>query len=187
MATVKQVKRRQRIEMAEGYLDLAMALDDFCTLDSKLRGSLVEQSLSSLQAIENPLGHKPYILFLKGQAYRAIERYEDAINYLEQSSSLEPDNIHTDLALAWCYKRTDQLPRAIEVMQHAVEFNSESAIAHYNLACYCSLYCQVDLALMHLTFALDLDSSYRDHVASESDFDAIRDNPRFASLAGVGV
>ena len=69
-------------------------------------------------------------------------------------------------------------------MQSAVELDSESAIGHYNLACYCALYHRVDLALMHLSFALDLDSNYRQHMAQESDFDGIRSNPRFASLAG---
>ncbi len=184
MATIKQVKRRQKIRIAEGFLELAMALDDFCPLNFQLRESLIDQALSALDEIKNPLGHKPYVLFLKGQACRAVDRFEAAINYLEQSNKLDPDNMHTYLALAWCYKRTDQLPLAIETMQSAVELDSESAIGHYNLACYCALYHRVDLALMHLSFALDLDSNYRQHMAQESDFDGIRSNPRFASLAG---
>jgi len=37
MATIKQVKRRQNIQMAEGYLDLAMVLDDRWPLDDESR------------------------------------------------------------------------------------------------------------------------------------------------------
>jgi tetratricopeptide (TPR) repeat protein len=173
--------------MAEGYLDLAMVLDDRWPLDTSLRESLTDRALECLEKIENPLGLKPYVLFLKGQACRAANQPLRAIHFLEQSNKLDPDNLHTYLALAWCYKRTDQLEKAIETMQAAVELDSESGIAHYNLACYCALGRRIDLALMHLTFALDLNSDFREHVATESDFDSIRENPRFAMIATAVV
>lgn len=187
MATLKQIQRRQNIRMAEGYLDLAMALDDRWPLETELRDSLTNRALQCLEKIKNPLGHKPYVLFLKGQACRAANQPIRAIHFLEQSNMLDPDNLHTYLALAWCYKRTDQIERAIETMQSAVELNSESGIAHYNLACYCALSRKVDLALMHLTFALDLNSEFREHIATESDFDSIRENPRFGMIATANV
>lgn len=187
MATLKQVQRRQNIQMAEGYLDLAMVLEDRWPLDATLRDSLTDRALQCLEKIKNPLGHKPYVLFLKGQACRAANQPQRAIPFLEQSNQLDPDNLHTYLALAWCYKRTDRLEQAIETMQSAVELDAESGIAHYNLACYCALSRRVDLALMHLSFALDLNSEYRDHVTTESDFDSIRENPRFAMLATAAV
>jgi tetratricopeptide (TPR) repeat protein len=186
MATIKQVQRRQKIQVAEGYLDLAMALDQW-PLDLSLRQSLADRAMENLDAIEKPLGHKPYILFLKGQACRMADRFSEAINHLDQSLKLDPDNLHAYLALAWCYKRTDHLDLAIEAMQSAVELDSESAIAHYNLACYCALNREIDLALMHLSFALDLNSDFRELVAKESDFDSIRENPRFASIASATV
>ena len=187
MPTLKQTQRRQNIRMAEGYLDLAMALDDRWPLENGLRESLTNRALQCLERIKNPLGHKPYVLFLKGQACRAANQPLRAIHFLEQSNKLDPDNLHTYLALAWCYKRTDQLNRAIETMKSAVELDCESGIAHYNLACYCALGRKVDLALMHLTFALDLNSEFREHIATESDFDLIRDNPRFAMIATATV
>jgi len=187
MATIKQVKRRQNIRMAEGYLDLATALDGELPLSDDLKTSLTDRAIACLETIKNPLGHKPYILFLKGQACRASGRSYRAIHFLEQSSKLDPDNLHTYLALAWCYKRTNQLARAVSTMQIAVELDSESAIAHYNLACYSALHRKVDQALMHLTFALDLDPKYREHVATEPDFDSIRENPRFAKITAALV
>ena len=185
MATIKQVKRRRNIKMAEGYLDLAMVLDDHWPLDRGTREALAQRAVSCLENIKNPLGHKPYILFLKGQAMRASGRLVEAINYLEQSSKLDPDNLHTYLALAWCYKRTGRLPQAIESMRIAVELDAENAIAQYNLACYFALGKQVELALMHLSFALELNPDYRTLTADESDFDQIRENPGFASLTAL--
>ena len=176
--------------MAEGYLDLATALDDpgnACQLEPSLREHLADRAIESLENIKNPLGHKPYVLFLKGQACCTANRPEKAIRYLKQSSKLDPDNLHTHLALAWCYKRTGRLEMAIESMQSAVELDAESAIAHYNLACYCALNRSVDLALMHLSFALDLNPDYREYLPTETDFDLIRENPRFASIVSAVV
>ena len=172
MATLKQVKRRQNIRMAEGYLDLATALDNDLPLSEDLKKSLTDRAIGCLEKIKNPLGHKPYVLFLKGQACRASGRSLRAIHFLEQSNKLDPDNLHTYLALAWCYKRTGQIAQAVSTMQMAVELDCESAIAHYNLACYSALNCDVNSALMHLTFALDLKPEYRDRVAAASDFDS---------------
>ncbi len=185
MATIKQVKRRQNIRMAEGYLDLAMVLDDRWPLDAEAREALIERAISCLENIKRPLGHKPYILFLKGQAMRACGRLVEAVNYLEQSSKLDPENLHTYLALAWCYKRTDRLPQAIEAMRIAVELDSENAIGQYNLACYFALNKQVELSLLHLSFALELNPEFRVLASDESDFDLIRENPGFASLTSL--
>jgi len=185
MATIKQAKRRQNIKMAEGYLDLATVLDDCWPLDSGEREGLAQRAFSCLQKIKSPLGHKPYILFLKGQAMRVTGRLVQAINYFEQSSKLDPDNPHTYLALAWCFKRTGQLDQAIAAMRTAVEWDSENSIAQYNLACYFALNKQVELALMHLSFALELNPEYRSLIPEESDFDLIRDNPGFGAIASV--
>ena len=185
MATIKQVKRRRNIKMAEGYLDLAMVLDDRWPLEVEEREALIQRAIFCLENIKHPLGHKPYILFLKGQAMRASGQLVEAVNYLEQSSKLDPDNLHTYLALAWCYKRTDRLSRAIESMRIAVELDSENAISQYNLACYFALNRQVELSLLHLSFALELNPDLRTLTSDESDFDLIRENPGFASLTAL--
>ena len=183
MPTIKQVKRRQNIQMAEGYLDLATVLDERWPLDFAHRRAMSEQALANLEKIENPLGHKPYVLFLKGQAWKVAARYQDAIRYFKQSLKLDPDNEHTYLALAWCYKREGRVDLAVDTITCAVELNPESAIAQYNFACYLALDRQVERAIMHLSFALDLNSEYQSMVADEPDFDSIRLNPGFASLA----
>jgi tetratricopeptide (TPR) repeat protein len=187
MPNISQAKRRQHIRAAEGYLDLATVLDDRWPLDDPLRDSLVERAKQRLDQIKNPLGHKPYVLFLKGQACRVQNRFEEAIGYLKQSTRIDPENVHALLAMAWCFKRLGQIDKSVETMQAAVELDPESPISHYNLACYCSLNHQVNLALVHLSFALDLNPEYRDKVACESDFDPIRDNPRFISISSVHV
>lgn len=187
MTCIERVRRQQAIQTAEGYLDLAMVFDDHWQLDLPLRKKLADLAIACLSSIQNPQGHKPYILFLKGQAARTAERFKKAIAYLEQSSRLDPDNIHTLLALGWCYKRTSRTDLAIEAMEIAIEIDNDSAIAHYNLACYWSLANRPRIAVLHLSNAISLNPDYRNLVATETDFDIIRDDVAFVELTSVIV
>jgi hypothetical protein len=40
---------------------------------------------------------------------------------------------------------------------------------------------------MHLSFALNLNPDYLARIASESDFDSIRDNPKFSDITTLAV
>lgn len=187
MSTAERVQRKKLIQNAEGYLELIIAFDDCWPLDQVNRDVLADRAIAALNRIKNPLGHKPYILFLKGQASRAAGNFQRAVNYLQQSARLDPDNIHTFLALGWCYKRIDRTDLAIEAMETAVQIDSESAIAHYNLACYWALARQVKMAVLHLSNAFDLNPEFRNYVDMESDFDLIREDPEFLSSLDIIV
>ncbi len=158
-----------------------MAFEESWQLEPELQITLAQRALDALDKVERPLGHKPHILFLKGQACRAIHEYEKAINYFQQSAQLDPDNIHTYLALGWCHKRINRTDLAIEAMETAIQIDGESAIAHYNLACYFALVRQVKMAVLYLSNAFDLNPDYREYVQAEADFDAIREDPDFVA------
>ena len=187
MVCLKRVRRKKSIRNAEGYLDLTMVFDDRWPLKTELRYQLADKALESLEEITNPQGFKPYILFLKGQAHRSAGRYLKAINYLEQSLRLDEENSHTVLALAWCYKRVNKIDAAIEIMKTAIQLDSESAICHYNLACYYSLADRSEECAQHLSIALDINPEYRSNVDSEPDFDQLRDDPVFQAALNVAV
>lgn len=187
MVCLERVRRKKHIRNAEGYLDLMMVFDDRWPLDPQLREQLADKAINSLVKITNPQGFKPYILFLKGQAHRAAGRHVQAINYLEQSLRLDEDNVHTLLALAWCYKRVNNLNAAIEVLMTAISIDRESAICHYNLACYFALDRDIEKSTKHLMIALDIHPEYRQHIANEPDFDLIREDPGFKNAFDVTV
>jgi tetratricopeptide (TPR) repeat protein len=185
--SIDRVRRKRLIREAEGYLDLMMVFEDRWPLDLALKKQIADRMLVCLAKIKKPLGHKPYVLFLKGQACLACNRFKQAIHHLRLSAKLDGENIHTLIALAWCYKRTDQLDLAIATLEEALVLDSQSAIAHYNLACYFALQKNTPSAVMHLTMAIDLNSDYRKHVAKESDFDPIRHDPGFVAATSLIV
>ena len=171
MSVPHRIRRQYLVRQAEGYLELGMprhALDVLGRLDDG--DSMLSQAL-----------------FLKGEALRELGEFEEALEPLQTASELAPSNIHIWLSLGWCYKRTGRIDMAIESLEEALIVDGGQALIHYNLACYWSLAGNSRQAVLFLAQALDLDPNYRDLVAAESDFDAIRNDRGFQSLLSVIV
>ncbi len=178
---------RRAIRTAEGYLELMSTFESGLSMDEELAQPIADRMLKLLNSIDPSPDHRCYVLHLKGEACRFANRFEEAIVHFRRSLEIEPDNIHGLLAIAWCFKRCDQLNDAIESMQIAIEFEPDQAICHYNLACYFALEGRTSNAIEYLAQAFELRPSFRQQVAGESDFDLIRDDPEFMDfLSPVG-
>lgn len=70
----------------------------------------------------------------------------------------------------------------VERGRATVEANPHYPLLHYNLACCESLTGRTTDALEHLRRAVELSDRFRAYARSDSDFDAIRDDPGFAEL-----
>jgi len=182
-----RIRRQQILREAEGYLDLAVLFSDEWPLSEQRRCQLAQRSIDSLDRLHGPARESAEALTLRGMALRTMNRFAEALSPLEQAAALEPDNIHIWLALAWCYKRVNRLDMAIEALEAARDEDPTAAILYYNLACYYSLSRDVRKAIDFLQDALKLDDDYRRLISAESDFDPIRNDPRFRELTTVIV
>ncbi len=162
---LRERTRRMRRE-AEGYLELGMP-------------SHAQRSLERHQNLVHSDARGCYLL---GESLREMRRYREAIDPLHRSLELIPDDIHTWMALAWCYKRVGQVDYAIDALERAIEVEPGDAILHYNLACYWSLAHNPRMALRYLANALDIDGNFRDFVHDEPDFDPLRHDPAFLQM-----
>jgi tetratricopeptide (TPR) repeat protein len=187
MSDPNRIRRQQILREAEGYLDLITVFGDRMPCRPDARDQLARRVLETLDRIENPGGLNAHVLFLRGQAMRAMHRYADAVPLLREAAELETQNIHIRLSLAWCYKRCRRLDMAIQTLEEALEADPAFAIVHYNLACYWSLAGNVKLAVTYLSQAFELEPEYRDLVPRERDFDPVRDHPHFQALTSVIV
>ena len=70
----------------------------------------------------------------------------------------------------------------VAVLREAVDRHGDHAVLLYDLACYESLAGEPDEALAHLARAVELDAGLRAGAAADSDFDPVRQDPRFAAL-----
>lgn len=182
-----RIRRQQLLRQAEGYLELILSGDSADALDPQLRDKLATRCLDRLAECEKEVNEKGHLLYLRGEAYRLMERYGDAIEPLSQAIEFDGENVYIYLALAWCHKRVGNLDLAIDALEQGLEIDYALAILHYNLACYWALLNRPKLAVSYLSTAFEIDSAYRDLVAEEADFDLIRQHPDFLAIMTVIV
>lgn len=175
------------MRQAEGYLELIFSVEHDWPLPLEVRDRLANRCLERLDECEGVSRSQGHLYYLRGEAFRTMERFEEAIAPFEKALDYDAENIHTYLALGWCYKRLNRLDDAIQALEQAVAVDFGVAILHYNLACYWALKNKAVTAVSYLSTAFDIDGSYRDLVADESDFDPIRDDPDFLALTTVNV
>lgn len=187
MSDLRRVRRKQVLREAEGYLDLLMLFADSWEPQPAIRDRLARRAISVLRRLDPHDREHAHALYLQGQAWRAMERYEEAIEPLRRSADQQPENIHVWMALGWCYKRLARLDLAIEALETALAVDAREALIHYNLACYWSLSGNVEQAVSYLSRALDMDPGYRDLIDKERDFDPVRRHPSFRELTSVVV
>ena len=177
---------RVRRELS-GWLELLTVGGDRHELSPAVRDPLARRALTTLERLCDEDRQTADFQYLEGLIWRIMERHNQAIPPLRRSAELEPEKIGRWLALAWCYKRTGQIELAIDSLLEAREFEPGEAIIHYNLACYWSLAGHFSKALESLAIAFELDEKFRELVADEQDFDAIRGLPEFRRLCSVIV
>jgi Flp pilus assembly protein TadD len=171
VSAANRVRLQRILREAEGYLELGMP----------------KQALALLDRIEHPGTYKGHLLYLKGEALRALEHYQDAVPVLVDAVDLAPSNIHAWMALGWCYKRTGRLDEAIQSLERAHEVEPSEPLIEYNLACYYSLKGAKQQALEYLSRAINNNPALRDMIGREPDFDPIRSDPGFQALTSVIV
>ncbi len=79
---------------------------------------------------------------------------------------------------------TKEYDRALEFFEQVHLEEPERAGVLYNLACAESLVVRPDDALGHLEQAIELSSDFREAAQTDTDFDAIRADPRFPAAGG---
>jgi tetratricopeptide (TPR) repeat protein len=180
-----RVRRQQLIQEAEGYLDLILAVSDPFPLDPTHRIRLAKRAIAALDQLDHTEFSHGRAHYLRGQAFRLMEKHHQSIDALLKAAAVDPMNVHIHLSLAWCYKRVGRVDLAIQTLEDALEIDPDRGIVHYNLACYWSLANNVGLTLAHLARAFEMNGMYRQLVADEPDFEPVRNHPEFLALTSV--
>ncbi len=166
MNDARHKKLKRLLRQAEGYLELQMS----------------HQALEVLQAIDDPGPFEFPLHLLRGQVHRDLQDYHRALVYLEAAAQIKSDSVSLQMALAWCYKRTDRLPLAVQATEYAHRLDPQEPILMYNLACYLSLAGEKDQALNWLGRALRAAPAILKMIPEESDFDPLRRDPDFVRM-----
>ena len=76
--------------------------------------------------------------------------------------------------------KAGRFEEAISLMQRDAESHPDHPALLYNLACYEALADRRDDALAHLGRAVELNPRFREFAQQDSDFESLRDDPRFS-------
>lgn len=187
--TVDVARLREQIllRQAIGYIELGEMIGEPDGGLPAPSARMLLRALDTLAVLPEQARIAPQARLLQGEALRALGRWEEALEPLRDVAAREPARIEAWLGLGWCLKRLDRLGEAIEALRHGLGLAPEQAIIHYNLACYLSLARDAATAVEHLSRAISLDVRYRDLSGAESDFDPIRDDPRFVAATHLAA
>ena len=90
-----------------------------------------------------------------------------------------------DLFAAFSYAGKGEIDKARGLITAAVARRPDEWQGHFNFACFEVLYGDKDAGIAELQRAFDLDPKAVSEAAkNDSDFDAVRDDPRFSAIAG---
>ena len=117
-----------------------------------------------------------------GKASEAESAYRRALPLMEKHLELHPDDARAVYFAAGIYAQMGQRERASQWAGRAREMDPEEPSILYNVACVYSLLGQADTALDCLEEAVAHGFSDRQWLMHDSDFDALRNNPRFQAL-----
>ena len=168
MTSNVRTRRERKLEAARGFLALDMP----------------QHALRELGSIDDPEKIPFAINQLRGEALKQTGDHDAALAAYNRALAEDPTDLTVLLGMAWCYKRTNQLSRAIAAMEQAYRSKPDEPIVLYNLACYFALDGNKTQALSWLGRALRMESSLRKLITDESDFDELRNDPDFQFVIG---
>jgi tetratricopeptide (TPR) repeat protein len=101
------------------------------------------------------------------------------LNVFRKHLDLNPDDSRALYLGAGALIRADKPEEALRWVQKAVAIDPHDTAVQYNAACIYSLLGKIDEALDYFEKAIDSGFSSREWIENDSDFNPIRDHPRF--------
>lgn len=185
MTAMTRHRRQTLLRHASGYIELGELLLEADKPTPASAQKLLLRALEELNQLPEPTRSKADAKLLEGEALRALGRWSDALEPLEQSAAAEPKRIEPWLGLGWCLKRLGRMVEAIEALERGLAASPQQPILYYNLACYWSLAGNTSKAIEYVTQAISIDGRFRTLTDVEPDFDPIRSDPRFVAITTV--
>ena len=118
----------------------------------------------------------------RGNAWSDKKDYDKAIKDYDEAIRLDPKYALAFNNRGASYAEKKQYDKAIKDYDEAIRLDPKYANAFYNKACCYSLQGKPDLAIENLAKSLELGYANFKHLEADTDFDSIRDDPRYKKL-----
>jgi tetratricopeptide (TPR) repeat protein len=120
----------------------------------------------------------------RGNTYFKIEKYDEALADYNRSLALKQDYAEALNNRGLTYSKLKKYDKALADYNRALTLKPDYAEAIYNIACAFSLQNKPDDALAYLEKAINKDKKCKDDAKTDTDFNNIRNDPRFTKLIG---
>ena len=187
MISLENVRQSALLRQASGYIELAEFNMTPNQEISKPAQKLLITAIQLLDRLSETERSNGNAIVLRAEALRALGQFSDALPYFQRAVANTPQSMTSWLGFGWCLKRLGKLQEAITVLTQGIDICGDDPILAYNLSCYHSLAGNVPAAIESLTKAITSDDRFRSLTSGESDFDPIRDDPRFVAVIGQPV
>jgi serine/threonine protein kinase/Flp pilus assembly protein TadD len=114
---------------------------------------------------------------------RAIERR--VLKLIDERLQLNPDDARACNLAATTHAKLGETEPALEFARRSLEIDPDDPMLLYNVACTYSKVGKSDDALTCLERSIDKGFGHREWIEHDSDFDSIRDTPRFKAILQV--
>jgi serine/threonine protein kinase/Tfp pilus assembly protein PilF len=117
-----------------------------------------------------------------GQHEEALATHRRVVKLVEERLALNPDDARACNLAATSYSALGETESALEFSRRSLEIDPDDPMLLYNVACTYSMLGKSDDALSCLERAIDRGFGHREWIDHDSDFDSIRDLPRFKAI-----
>ena len=155
-------------------------------VDGWLQLGCAEKALERLQPLTETPGTRELGMALKTRALIELRRHDDALRCVRTLRRMGHGDVEwLEVTEAWCRKRLDDLPGAIQCIRRLLDHREASAIGHFNLGCYLALAGDPDAAITAVQKACAIDPDFAQLAQDEPDLDGIRRLPGFPRPAAL--
>jgi tetratricopeptide (TPR) repeat protein len=116
------------------------------------------------------------------QLYRSVGRSDEIPSLARRHLDVHPEDARAWYLGAGALARLAEFDRAREWLERALELGRDESVVLYNVACAFANLGSHEEALDALERAAEIGRPYRGWIEHDSDFDPIRDHPRFRAL-----
>ncbi|MEM7199691.1 MAG: tetratricopeptide repeat protein [Planctomycetota bacterium] len=140
--------------------------------------------VASLLPFASLTAQEPSLQSLRTEAQAAVgsREWAEAAVKFKQITQLAPDDGQAWLMLGYSLHGGKEYDKALEAHHKAAEFANVAPTATYNIACVHSLKGDTDQAIEWLQKAVKVGFNNVSHVATDTDMDNVRGDPRFAEV-----
>jgi serine/threonine protein kinase/Tfp pilus assembly protein PilF len=117
-----------------------------------------------------------------GMRAEAEAAYRRQTRLVEERLDLVPDDTRACVLAAGGFAALGEVDRAVELAKRALGIDPDDPMLLYNVACTYAQLHKTSEALDCLESAVDKGYGHKEWIEHDSDFDSIRDNPRFKAI-----